>query len=554
MTTCISPKWRALLAYNAHLLSPSATVHVSKHLRGCQTCEDGLRAIQTTLQLTHEARLSRPRASIDWDAMAERLDEALFGEDAPKNIVSIYAARPRASQVSEMDENSASAPSATPLAPPTTVVVDPAVSSGPKPTRKQLARGTAVAVAALLAVAAAVAIGVRTQAPPSLATTLQEPSVAITDQTSPQTDAVGAQALTAVVTLAFSTVERISDDSSVVLTRAGNVLPARGRLRTGAKGRVDVRVAEDSGFSLGPNSEASWDFTSGTGGSISLERGAISTNLSKETGAAIKLKVGPYDFSGASGQFSLGKDGNAAVGARVTKGTLAIRRNESDLAKLTAPGEWRSSIDAHIPEIIMPFGLHGPLATSVLPLPASGGTWDIEGQVSLPGTEPSSLLLAPGRFVLASIQPDGTRKTDLVVSSTSPVTVADAYFRSLEASRRRDTEAAASPSAIRGVVARGEQGLKRCFAMADRTEEQPIRRVDARIEIATSGRVSRVHFSDAKTPPSGPFAECLSQEIKGWRFPASSHSVSVELPLKFRVRGTISAPSSNESMDYYPVP
>src|SRR5678815_1619927 len=93
-----------------------------------------------------------------------------------------------------------------------------------------------------------------------------------------------------------------------------------------------------------------------------------------------------------------------------------------------------------------------------------------------------------------------------------------------------------SQGEIQGVVSQNQANIRRkCWepALAGRAKDGPANaRVSATVVIGPSGNVDSVNAGGAEKDFPG-LSSCIASKIKGWKFPASGGSTTVNVPFVF---------------------
>jgi hypothetical protein len=144
------------------------------------------------------------------------------------------------------------------------------------------------------------------------------------------------------------------------------------------------------------------------------------------------------------------------------------------------------------------------------------------------------LVLALG--ALAVVMFLRTRKTpppEQQATATEPQPVA-APAKRPKPRRARPPRASGSPAdaAIVDVIRRNQTGVRMCYERALKRDHGLSLRVDVRVNVSSAGVVDRVSLDGLQD--GVPLANCISNVIRTWRFPAASAAYETAFPLRLQ--------------------
>jgi hypothetical protein len=475
-----APKTAALLAHDAGLLSDAGVQRITRHLAACAVCRTELAAIRAYETLRREASEQRWREP-DWDAMELRLRRE---------------ARETAKRVRKQRAG----------------------------TRHALFGGLA-AVAAVLTLVAGGALWPADSVSPLL------------QNGAYRAGARDGALREAVVTLlaGFAT----SDERPLVL----DATVAEGAvLATAAQSQVHLRLADDTGFHLGPETRATLSRSREHATTLTLELGRVTSSVAPlGARARFEVQAGAWTFAVRGTHFLVSRDAGGLVTLTVAEGTVEVRDAEGVAATIVGPDRWSPSATA--------LGVHPSVLTKPIALAAGALTWpvvriprlpqvralEIDGQ-TLPVAGLITMRASPGphrgvafppglpavRFAFDAL-PEGTTLDPLAIGLTPPTEAAP-------------SEGSLPASAVRAVVTRGMDGLQRCYRTALMRRPDLEGRMTLRLSVAPNGRVSRVALSSAT--PLAWLDTCVEAQARNWRFPAHGGDgpLALDVPLGFASR------------------
>jgi hypothetical protein len=475
-----TPKTAALLALDAGLLSDPGAARITRHLASCATCRTELAAIRAYESLRREATEQRWREP-NWDAMELRLRR-----EARETAGTLRTQR-----------------------------------AG---TRHAMFGGLA-AVAAVLVLVAGGALW-----PPDRVSYLLPSGAHLAG-------ARDGALRDAVVTLlaGYAT----SDQRPLLL----DAPVAEGAvLATAPQSQVHLRLAEETGFHLGPETRVTLSRSREHATALTLAQGRITSSVaSLGARARFEVQAGAWTFAVRGTHFLVSRDAEGAVTLTVAEGTVEVRDAEGTIASVVGPDRWSSS-DTNT-------GVHPSVLTKPVALAAGASSWpilriprlpqvravEIDGQ-TLPVAGLIAMRTAPGphrgvafppglpavRFAFDAL-PEGTTLDPLAIGLTPPPAAAP-------------NEGSLPASAVRAVVTRGMDGLQRCYRTALMRRPDLEGRMTLRLSVAPNGRVSRVALNSAT--PLAWLDTCIEAQARNWRFPAHGGDgpLALDVPLGFASR------------------
>jgi len=345
-----APKWRALIAYDADLLSEDGTRRVEAHLETCDVCREALASVRVLEQTSREVR-ETPAPELDWGKM----DLALRRE--AKKV----AAKQR-------DEGS----------PPPWLAI------------------AVLAAAAVLAVVAAW----RGAEPPRVAVDI--PGEGIEDSLQNQATPEEAPRLDGSV-IALSGAPTIDGEVAEI----GATVSEGHHL----EGVLHVRLDEGTGFALAGDAALHVARSRVDGVRLDLTQGRVASQV--RTGTRYVVAAGQYEVHVRGTRFEVVRDGER-VALTLDEGRVGVTLEGEVVAELEAPATWSSHEGfsaAAQGEVGAPSSLaEEMLSWPVLRVPEVDGMerWEIEG-ASWPAAGALAMRLPPGSVTVVGFDAEGLR-------------------------------------------------------------------------------------------------------------------------------------------------
>ncbi|MEM9071158.1 MAG: AgmX/PglI C-terminal domain-containing protein [Myxococcota bacterium] len=563
-----SPKWRALLAWEAGVLSESSAAFLERHVAACEVCQDALARIRGYAEVQREIQsqtvpevpervgaeaialagvmaevASAPAPSFDWDRMEANITKAL--RERPRHepkwraLLAYHegalsdAGRARveahlkdceicSDALASMGAYDDVADTIRTSAPP---VVDFDRMSLPVRRAARQQSGQRWVVATVLAMAAAVALAILGRSPATPEEPTEAPSVAVVEETPP----APAAALEATV-VAVGGRATVADQQVEV----GTALVEEDVLQLAA-GAVHVRIAERTGFSLNGDAELGLIALREDGVTLALRHGRVSSQV--RTGTHYLIEAAGYTVQVRGTRFDVRRE-EERVAVTVDEGVVEVRRGEEVVALLPAPATWTSHADfsptalggvavaraleagddnwpvLEVPELDhivrweidgTPFDVAGALAMRVPPRELDIVGWDRRGRRHV------------ARIAMAD------EGSVLEATALAPARPAAGYI---------------APDDIQAVVQPTVRRLQRCYERTLRQMNPTLEGSYAlRVTVRRDGTVRRVRvITDAEAPP--PFVGCLQAVASRWTFPSpeGGPTATFQLPLSFSSR------------------
>ncbi len=471
-----SPKTAALLAYDADLLSPAGAARIARHLAGCEACRAELAAIRAYETLRREASAQRWREP-DWAAMEARLRRearevagAVRRERAGARHA-LWGGFAAAAAVLALVTGGALWPAeAAPTERPDAAALAAAREGAPREARVMLVAGHATA----------------DERPLTLDATVREGAL--------------------VATFPRST--------------------------------VHLRLADGTGFLLGDETRVTLARSRERATQLTLEQGRVTSRVAPlDAGARYEVRAGDWVFTVRGTRFAVAHLAGGVVTLSVADGTVDVRDAEGTVTSVTGPGRWNSSPDTvavHPSVLVAPVGLDAkardwpalrvPRLEGLRGLEIDGLALPIAGTIAMrasPGTHRGvsfALSGAPTRFEF-EVSPEGSSLDPTLAGAPEP----DAA----------PSHGVLAPSAVRAVVARGMDGLQRCYRTALLRRPDLTGQMTLRAWVAPSGRVTRATLS--ATTPLPWLSTCVENQARRWSFPPPGgvESLALDVPLDF---------------------
>ena len=576
-----APKWRALLAFHADVLSESARARVRRHLAECAACTEGLARIAAVEQVATDVRaqpvpdvhldalavlqqvgadaqaLGRIGAwaelttavreqstpALDFDGMAERL----FAEDASWRSDESTSHEPKWRALVAYQEGSLSEAGrrrlerhldACDVCTEALIRMDAyeGVSDAIRDTdpqvnfpkielavrREATARSRRRALA-FTVLAAAAAIGlvvtIRGESPtPTRVPSIPGAPLAVREvPATPRT----------------ATVVAVGGDARANLETllVGAVLEEGDQIDL-IDGAVHARLDADTGFAMHGDARLQLAHVRDDGVSLALQSGRVSNQV--RTGTVYAIEAGLYSVHVRGTLFEVIREGNE-IAVTVDEGVVEVRRGDEVVALLPAPASWSSvsGLQARAQgEVPVPRGLEG----GVLALPESERIvrWEIDGSV-FDALGRLSMRVPLGPLTLVGFDEDGERWTAEIEMLPEGVSLEEA---SLAIERRRPSVGYIPPEAIQAVVQPHVRELRRCYERTLRRAHPELQGVfSLRVHVRRDGTVGRVTVDTEGDSPER-FTQCLRIVARQWVFPEPEGGPSAffNLPLNFATR------------------
>lgn len=575
-----APKWRALLAFHADLLSESARAHVGRHLDECPVCADAWARIAAYGRVSTEVR-DQPVPALDLDslavlhasgadvdalgrigALAELIEEVrdqkaptldfegmaarLFSDDASWRSEEEDAHEPKWRALVAYQEGSLSEAGRRRLerhldecdvctealirmdayegVSDTIRETDPQIDF-PKielAVRREAAARARRRSLAFTVLAAAAAIG--------LVVTIQ--------QESPEPTRVPIPGEALAVREAPSPT-RIA----TVVAVGGNARSDQGALFVGAvleegdsvdlvDGAVHARLDSDTGFALHGDARLVLAHVREDGVELDLQSGRVSNQV--RTGTVYAIAAGEYSVHVRGTVFEVVRNAGE-VAVTVDEGVVEVRRGDEVVALLPAPATWSSAADLEARaqgEVPIP----RPLDGAELRLPASERIvrWEIDGS-TFDALGELAMRVPLGPQTLVGFDEEGERWVAEIDMLPEGLRLEEA---SLEHDRPRPAVGYISPEAIQAVVRPHVRELQRCYERTLRRAHPELQGVfSLRVQVRHDGTVGRVSVNTDGDSPER-FTQCLRIVARQWVFPEPEGGprAYIDLPLNFATR------------------
>lgn len=526
-------KRRALLAYDADLLSSEGRRRVEERLLGQEVHRRALAEIRALRATSEEAADLQPALSLSWDSIADVLArsgrtprlraltayvEETLSDEARARLERLMTPEDRQAlaklqalaQVTEETRRATSQPD-----------IDFArMELALRREAKRAARTTSgLRWGVAFAAAAAVLLGVWWMRTPEPTTTLahrERPMPTRAPEVHP--------ALIGEVTALFGS--GAIDGAPLTL---GQEVRAAATLRT--EGAMHVRLAEGTGFVLEGDSRVRRLDTGGI--ELELASGRVASQV--QSGTDYRVHAGGYEVRVHGTRFSVVRD-DEDLEVALDEGVVEVLRDGESLEMLHAPARWRSegesTFEGGVPE---PRGLAIETleASAPVALPPSERfvRWEL-GEVAYPAGLPVHLRLPVGPLLLAAFDERDRRYEVELQVLPEGLAVEETSLSSTARPRQGHLE----PEVIASVVRPRQRWLRRCYEHTlRRTAPELGGRFALRVTLAGDGRVVSARVvSEQETPPS--FARCLQAEARSWQFPNPGGRMHFDLPLRFRTR------------------
>jgi hypothetical protein len=542
-------KTAALRALFEGKLSVRGEARLRRHLDGCAACRAELGAMRVVAYLA-EMRRAEPLREPRWDLMEPALTqaarEAAAAARAEAARDAMAASRDAASghracvpTVAPPEPTTAAAPPQTAPAAPLRVIGRPA-NEGSRD-----GRGAVASLAGLFAAAAAALVGVavaeRVDRAFDAPNTRPAPAPLVADRPRALLPVVlptdGALRPGVVTALAG----RPTVDGRV--TEVDAEIGEGARIETDGMARVDVRLADGTGFTVGRETVVVATRLRERATVLDLDGGEVGQQVaSLGRDERWHVVAGPYVVRVRGTQFVVGRRGDD-VWVTVREGLVEVLR-DGEVVATVGPGErWSTGNGPPGASTGPPVGLEpGALRWPVLRLPASAHVAAWEFPFAVFPASGVAMRSAPGTLEAVAWRTDGRAvRLTLTLDDLGLAPESERALRDLVASRAAPIEATRAPSldaaSVRRVVAAGMEGLARCYRTGLMRRPDLEGLMTLHLSVDARGRVSRARLAMGETPLPW-LAECVEAQAQRWTFPAPSPSgnVSLSVPLDFAQR------------------
>lgn len=501
------PKLGALFAYDAGILSDEATARVERHLGSCAACARALGDIRAYAQVRHE-EAEVGYAEPDWSKM-----ELVLAREAKAQVRQGRTER---------------------------ALLWPAVA---------LAAAVLLAIVSQLDRSGTEGRGDESARAPGPAPMTADQIAALTPPPSPAQQPLAGE----VTALAGgATVDSATGGEPLVI---GSSLREGQRIVTGPAANVHGRLWVETGIVVHAESKVRLSRVRLDGIVLALEEGVVSSRVEKLEGAApipgrdapeahhddvrrYEVWAEPYVIAVRGTRFAVTRR-EAGVAVTVDEGVVEVLRDGQLVARVPAPGQWRSSAEIEglplheVPEAraLGEVALRWP--TLRLPRRANLRRWMVDGSSFLASGE-VALRIADGPVVIEAEDLRGRLlRAEVVVGKEGLTLDPEAIRPSAPVIRHGHLPT----ELVTPVVRAGQPGLRRCYEQALARDLPDVGgRMEVTLTVGLMGDVERAELQ-AERPPPATFVRCIEGQVMRWQFPPPRGGKAVfAMPLVFSPR------------------